>query len=192
MNKVTIATDNIFTEIALSTLVSNLGYEPVPGGRFAIFAFENGWFSRNDSEAIVNCEAERVVVLGKKTALTILSECHSSRKIAFGDYEQSPNDLNYFLDLFFSTSKDSTLNKLFVHKTPVKLNPAEREVILLYVSCFSVSEIAITMNMCEKRISAHKRSVMKKMGVSTDVALIQKVNEMLMVEKIITLSESHE
>ncbi|MDN8009571.1 response regulator transcription factor [Burkholderia multivorans] len=54
-----------------------------------------------------------------------------------------------------------------------KLSPREIEIIRLYLSGLSVGEIALQLNKGKQTISAQKTSAMKKLGVKTDVALIE-------------------
>ncbi|WP_261529255.1 response regulator transcription factor [Burkholderia multivorans] len=54
-----------------------------------------------------------------------------------------------------------------------KLSPREVEIIRLYLSGLSVSEIATQLKKGKQTISAQKTSAMKKLGAKTDIALIE-------------------
>ncbi|HIE4194655.1 TPA: response regulator transcription factor, partial [Burkholderia cenocepacia] len=54
-----------------------------------------------------------------------------------------------------------------------KLSPREIEIIRFYLSGLSISEIARQLKKGKQTISAQKASAMKKLGVKTNVALIQ-------------------
>jgi two-component system capsular synthesis response regulator RcsB len=60
-----------------------------------------------------------------------------------------------------------------VARAPLELSRREEEVLLLFVSGLTVSEIARKLYRSIKTVSTHKIAVMNKLGINKDIDLIR-------------------
>lgn len=107
-----------------------------------------------------------------------------SQKIIFGYYKEPLVSLKITLGNFLFLTNTDDLTARIYQTEPRKLSPNERNITLMYIGGLSVDFIARTTNKSYKTISAHKRNAMKKMGISTNIELMQISGGILLANRL--------
>lgn len=179
MINVSVFSDNKYTQLAIAQLIPTLDGVNRLEGHFTIFAFEKNWLDENEISSVMHCREGPVLILAKETLMNFLSNSRFSETCSFGEYQLSIIHLKRLLLSFINGSIKQNLGKENRFDNAMKLTATENYVTLLFIQGIPLAAIAVLMKKNVKTVSAHKRNAMKKVGVKTNAALVQKRNEFL-------------
>jgi len=184
-----VVSDNCYSKIAITELLSLLKQSHLLStSGAAIYSFEKKYVSNDDMNDLLNCEAERILVFVRKELRGFLSALFAGRGVIFEDYSSS------ILRAFVAVKKfmhhpprhitacknDSPSDE---HQRYFLLTNKEKRIMELFSSGISVHQISFIMDNHHKIVSTHKRNCMKKMGISSDVELMQRGRMLMLVMK---------
>lgn len=190
MDNISVVSDNVYASIGIRQIASHISHGRGFSENLVIYAFEKTWLHESELYSVLNCKAERILILASKSLLNFFSTLKLPRNITFGHYEVSLTAVQCAISSFYaSVNADPLTNKIFLTKRKA-LSPSEYNITLLYIRGLSVAMIARLMNRSYKTISAQKRSAMEKMGVVSDVDLMQKKQGILLANKLDIMKSS--
>ncbi|HHL2558903.1 TPA: helix-turn-helix transcriptional regulator [Yersinia enterocolitica] len=184
MDNISIVSDNVYARIAIIKIISQLSYCCPLKKTHAIYSIEKTWIHEDELYSILNSKAERILILAPKSLLIFLSTLNFQEKITFAPYDASLPSLRFTVSAFLNNVNRVSFNSILYPAESKSLSPNERSVTLLYFQGLSIKHIAKLMNRSHKTISAHKRSAMRKMGVTSNIELIQKKGGVLLANKL--------
>lgn len=188
MDNISVFSDDCYVREAIRSILKDIKRKVLIDGELSVFLFEKTWLNEIELSMILNCKSERIIILARESLLGFFSSLMLPDNISFGRYDMPLNNLRKVLDDFINPSiKDLLVSRRRVISEN-KLSPSERKITSLYVQGISVFHIAKSMNKSFKTISSHKRRAMKKMGISSNVELMQKGRIFLMMNKELLLA----
>lgn len=184
MDNISVFSDNVYASIGIREIASHISHGRGFSENLVIYAFEKTWLHESELYSILNCKAERILILASKSLLNFFSTLKLPWNIIFGYYDVPLTAIQNAISSFYtSVDTDPLTNKILLTKRKA-LSPSECNITLLYIRGLSVAMIARLMNRSYKTISAQKRSAMEKMGVVSDVDLMQKKHGILLANKL--------
>ncbi|ECX8488451.1 helix-turn-helix transcriptional regulator [Salmonella enterica] len=185
MNGLTIISDNSYTQIAIANLATQFSSRCCMEGKLAIFTFEKNWLSCNEFQFILNCRANRVLILMKKCSLLYIAEMPVSDRFYFVDYEASVVSLTKILAQFFLEKKTQRFFGLnHSRKINITITKREHQIILLYANGFAIKQIADALALNIKTVYSHKLKAMTKMNISNNAELVRRKWEVLFIYQL--------
>lgn len=183
MDNISVYCDDHYVRPAIISIMGDNKNSSLHNGDFGIFLFEKNWLHETELAMILNCNAEKIIIFARETLLGFFASLLLPEHIYFGRFDDELTSMRKVLFEFINPPLRGLLfqRRQFVAKT--KLTPNERKITSLYVQGVSVMHIAESLNKNSKTISSHKRSAMKKMGISSDVELMQMGRIFLMMNK---------
>lgn len=173
MDNIFIYSDDVYARTALISLVSGVDFTAHRHEEMAVFSFENNFISEACLLALVECQIARILVLARPSVINFLSSMLPDKNIIFERYDSALPQLKTALTVFLGRKKDASRNNKLAKKEMARLSVNERRITGLYTQGLSLNYIASLMNKSIKTISAHRRSAMKKLGVVSNIELIQ-------------------
>lgn len=183
MDNIFVYSDDIFARKAIVALLADIGSAPGSLKDVAIFSFGNNNISQQAMMLLLECKAERILILAKPSILQFFATLLPGVNIVFERYDTAINIIRKVILSFIQPVRKSTYgekDKVFALK---KLSASEHRITNLYIQGLPLSNIALLLNKSIKTISAHRRSAMKKMGVASNIELIQKGHLMRLLEQ---------
>jgi DNA-binding CsgD family transcriptional regulator len=169
MENVKVCGDNVYATNAIEALLKN-GSCNKCSEDLSILVIEKTWISSQELSLLMSAEGERVYVLCNRSLKYFLSTLDLPGQIKYQDYgadlEAIMTSLNNFICMGIAKKKTQTKAKKNI------LSTTEKIITSLYIRGVSLQGIAKQMNRSIKTVSAHKRSAMKKLGVDSNIALI--------------------
>lgn len=184
MNSVSVISDNVYAKIGISKIASYVSHGHSTSESLVIFSFEKTWLRETELYAVLNCKAERILILASHSLLNFLTTLRLPGNITLGYYEIPLTAIQGVISSFYAAVRTApSISKMLMTKRNA-LTPSECNITLLYIRRLSVTMIARLMSRSYKTISAQKRSAMKKMGVASDVDLMKKKQWILLAMKL--------
>lgn len=183
MDNIFIYSDDAYARNAIVSLVSGIGLKEPQNEKMAIFTFENNFITEACLLELVECQARRILVLARPSVLNFLSSVMSEKNIVFERYDSALSQVKTVLTSFIECKKEKLRNTRLAKNEIIKLSMNERQITGLYTQGLSLNYIASLMNKSIKTISAHRRSAMKKLGVASNIELIQNGHLMKLLEQ---------
>ncbi|CZY16063.1 capsular synthesis regulator component B [Enterobacter hormaechei] len=184
MDNISVVSDNVYASIGIRQIASHISHGRSSSENLVIYTFEKTWLHESEFYSILNCKAERILILASKSLLNFFSSLKLPGNITFGYYDLPLAAIQCAISSFYdSVNTDPLTNKILLTKRKA-LSPSECNITLLYIRGLSVAMIARLMNRSYKTISAQKRSAMEKMGIVSDVDLMQKKQGILLANKL--------
>ncbi|SUW63387.1 Capsular synthesis regulator component B [Buttiauxella agrestis] len=188
MDNISVYCDNCYVREAVRSIIGCIKNSHYSDGGLSVFVFEKTWLNEIELTMLLNCKSERVIVFAREALLGFFSSLMLPGHISFGRFDVALNMIRKSLaDFINPTLKDLLISRRRVANAN-KLSPCETRVTSLYVQGISVMCIAKSMNKSFKTVSHHKRSAMKKMGISSNVELMLKGRIFLMMNKELLLA----
>jgi DNA-binding CsgD family transcriptional regulator len=189
MDNISIISDNVYTEVAFIKMTEKILTERVDCRKISIFIFEKTWLHEHELAAIIECKADRILIIALTPLLSFLSTLVLPRRIIYENYDASVSHVNITLRKLIMTSSMIEVKSELPPSEPRILTPNERNIILMFSHGWSLTRIAKMTNKSFKTISSHKRKAMKKMGMKTNIQLIQKGKDILMANEMNIISQ---
>lgn len=183
MDNISVFCDDCYVREAISSILKGIKRNALNSSELSVFLFEKTWLNETELSMILNCQSERIIIFARESLLGFFSSLMLPEHISFGRYDMPINNLRKIMDDFINPPVKEFLvlrRKVIPEK---KLSPSERKITSLYVQGLSVVHIAKSMNKSFKTVSSHKRSAMKKMGISSNMELMQKGRVFLMMNR---------
>ncbi|MBU9843815.1 helix-turn-helix transcriptional regulator [Rahnella ecdela] len=173
MDNISIVSDNVYTKIAFIKITEQILTKRMNSQKISIFSFEKNWLNEHELSAIIECKSERILIIALTPLLSFLSTLLLPRRVIYECYDASVSQLNNTLSQLILASPMIETNPELSPSEFSTLTPNEKKIIRLYINGLSLSRIAQMTNKSIKTISSHKRKAMKKMGIETNIQLIQ-------------------
>jgi DNA-binding CsgD family transcriptional regulator len=170
MENVKVFGDNVYATNAIEALLKN-GSCNKCSEDLSILVIEKKWISLQELSLLMSSEAERFYVLCQSSLQYTLSTLDLPGQIQYQDYGADLATITKSLNEFISVKSDKKKSQIIIAKRNL-LSTTEKTITSLYIRGVSLQGIAMQMNRSIKTVSAHKRSTMKKLGLGSDVALI--------------------
>lgn len=184
MDNISVVSDNAYASIGIRQIASHISHGRGFSENLVIYAFEKTWLHESELYSVLNCKAERILILASKSLLNFFSALKLPGNITFGYYEEPLKDLQCVISSFYTSVNTNPVTNEMLLPNRKALSPSECNITLLYIRGLSVAMIARLMNRSYKTVSAQKRSAMKKMGVVSDVDLMQKKQGILLANRL--------
>jgi len=183
MDNISVYCDNCYVRNAIISILGDVKNNSPHNGDLGVFLFEKNWLHETELAMILNCNAEKVIIFARETLLGFFASLVFPEHISFGRFDDELTSMRKVLFEFINPP----LRGLFFQRrqciAKTTLTPNERKITSLYVQGGSVMHIAKSLNKNFKTISSHKRSAMKKMGISSDAELMHMGRIFLMMNK---------
>ena len=173
MNEVYIYSDNSFAKIALAAIVSGIFHLKTTKYEVAVFSFESRMISPDDILLLINCKAQKVLIFARNSLINFLSFILEGNHFLFVRYDTALVKIQRCISVFFEGGEHSAFKKVDNSYKKRKLTTSEKMIITLYINGLPLSYIAFSMKKSIKTISAQKKNAMRKMGLESDIELIQ-------------------
>lgn len=178
MDDIFIYTDNSYTEMAIKHFLCELNYLHDDRSRLAIFSIEGNVVSEECLLAMIECNAFKILVLAKKSVLNFLSAILQKKNISFKRNDTSLRRIKFVLMSFLYFYDPEEKQAWYPKNTLKTLSLSERKITLLYTQGLSLNNISELLNRSVKTISSHKRQAMNKLGITSNIELMQKIRLM--------------
>lgn len=183
MNNIIVYSDNHFAQISLEYLIEKQCAMDRKPNSLSIFCFENESIDSEILRVMLSCDPQRMMVIATPDLIEFLFT-HKIAAIAYCcSYESSIELISVALKRFVAQGYPSCEIKRFSNKR-FEITPHERTVMNMLVSGASIELISNELGKTTKIISTHKRNFMRKAGVKSNIALINKWEMILRVEDI--------
>jgi DNA-binding CsgD family transcriptional regulator len=183
MDNISVVCDHFYAKTAMTHLLKDKYPNVRMTEELVIHTFERTWLSKDELLTLLGHGSKRVLVFARKELLTFLSTLNIPSTISFAQYEVSMGEIKNELVLFINNRNKAKGHKNRAGHDFCVLSPNEKYITSLYVRGLSMHDISIMLNKNFKTISAHKRSAMRKMGITTDIELMQKGEIILLTDK---------
>lgn len=174
MNNIFIYSDDTYVKSALQALIREGEVTNCRHDEVAIFCFEGGTITARGLQLLLNCKTERILILAGESLLHFISSFYARANVFFGKYDDSLNGIKLSLYRFFSNRHNLLMQPILRLKKIKALTVSEQRIIGLFVQGLSLNSIATLLKISIKTVSAHRRSAMKKIGVESNLALVQR------------------
>lgn len=171
---VEIIADNNYIKKSLEIIVNNLKLTQL-GKTILINSHEKNLFSEQEVQSLLQKKADVHIILCSQKNCNLINDINTNSHINTIDISLPLKKIERELDLGCNQRKQKTPKKT-PKKTPWQLTFMERRIVSSYADQLPIALISRLENCSEKTISAHKRSAMKKMNVTTNQELIIKFN----------------
>ncbi|MHA4830478.1 transcriptional regulator RcsB [compost metagenome] len=140
----------------------------------AVFIFEKTWLTEAELSDVIRYPADRILVFIPPELVNIMSLVALPSKIAVFPWKISLQHIVLRLNIFLNARPVRRLHATGDNMKPEKLSSREEKVISLCMRGVSVRSISEIINVHPKTVSSHKRSAMRKLGMTTNQALFQR------------------
>lgn len=183
MNKVIVYSDNYFSQVCLEFLVEKIcamGSKPYS---FSIFCFESASLDCETLRAMLLCDPQKMMVIAKPDLIDFLV-VNKMVAIEYScSYESNIETILVALKRFLALGCPRSIPNRYCTRK-IKITPYERTIMNMLISGISIESISNELGKTSKTISTYKRNFMKKTGVKSNIALINKWEMILRMEDI--------
>lgn len=188
MDNIFIYSNDVFARKTIVTLLAEVGFAQALLKDTAIFIFGGNNISQQEMMLLLECKAERVLILTSLSLIKFFASVLPGDNIIFERYDTSIFLIQKALACFIQPIKIRATSKTIKTRPARKLTFCERRVTALYIQGLPLACMARLLNTSIKTVSAQRRRAMKKMGVVSNIEFLQKGNLMRLLEQNIITS----
>lgn len=174
MNNIQVFSDNAYTQLAFRDVVRKLTTSVAGDKSLAIFMFEKSWVCKEDMLNLMRSSASDILVLCSLELHGFIQSMTMDKHLMFGRYDADMKEINVTIKRYLNSASKPAAPVKWGKSRAISLTQPEQQTMELILQGQPVCSISKIVQRDYKTVSTHKRSVMRKLGTSSDAGLIMR------------------